>query len=284
MRTISKIAMACSLALMAGCVMVPKTFEADIRIEITHVQKQADDVLDYIEGKTGDDTPGATSSSRVFDPAAPLVLYAADHQQQPQIVPGIAGHAYYYAVDGEQRSLLYFPINQRPFHPSMIADQPAIYLDGHPTAESGRIVLASQLDDDSPRVRQIADSMKARYNDVQALKKKGYIGENNRGLIEIPPGARIDDPEEKNQVQRMIAAENQDRKALYAEVARLNKEQNLNVGTVERVYAQKRLERANSGEYFQLPAEGPDFDAIKNAALGKKLGPDCIPGAWIRVR
>lgn len=35
-----------------GCVVIPDTFEARITIDIRHVEAQADDVLDYVEGKT----------------------------------------------------------------------------------------------------------------------------------------------------------------------------------------------------------------------------------------
>ena len=108
--------------------------------------------------------------------------------------------------------------------------------------------------------------MKARFGDVEAAKKTGAVGENNRGFLEMIKPDAIADAEQRNNVQRVVAAENEDRKALYQEVARLNSDQNLTVGTVERIYAQKRLERAKSGEVFQLPPAGADFDAFAASA------------------
>ena len=87
----------------------------------------------------------------------------------------------------------------------------------------------------------------------------------------------------QSQVQRVIAAENKDRKALYLEIARINREQNLNVSTVEGIYAQEHLERAKAGEHFQLPVAGGDFEAFKRSPAGQRLASRCVPGAWVRI-
>lgn len=225
MRQLIKPAIAFSLAALIGCVVIPNTFEANIRIEIRHIQEQADGVLDYVEG-TSDELPGLAPSD----------------SQTSMILRGV-------------RSL-----------------------------RLASVAYAAELNDNTPRVKQIADSMKRRFTQVKALKKKGRVGENNRGMLEMAPGVRISDAEEKNEVQRAIAAENKDRKALYQEIARINRDQNLNVSTVEGIYAQKHLARARAGEHFQLPAAGGEFEAFKRSPAGQRLGSKCVPGAWVRIQ
>ena len=225
MKELLKPVMAFSLAALIGCVIIPSTFEANIRIEIRHIQEQAGGVLDYVEG-TSNELPG---------------LDAPSDNQTSMMLRGL-------------RSL-----------------------------RLASVAYAAELNDNTPRVKQIADSMKGRFAQVVALKKKGRVGENKRGMLELVPGVKIADAEEKNEVQRVIAAENKDRKALYQEIARINREQNLNVSTVESIYAQEHLQRARTGEHFQLPAAGGDFEAFKRSPAGQRLGSKCVPGAWVRI-
>ncbi|NLN92827.1 MAG: YdbL family protein [Candidatus Hydrogenedens sp.] len=137
---------------------------------------------------------------------------------------------------------------------------------------------------DSPLVREIAGKMRQRNSTIAALKKEGCLGENNRGYVELRDCEAVSDPEKKNETQKILAEENKDRKALYAEIARLNRDvPGVNVSKVESIYALERLRRAQSGEALQLPAADADFNAVKESALGKALGTACQPGAWVTV-
>jgi uncharacterized protein YdbL (DUF1318 family) len=226
MKRVSITGLAAVVAIFAGCVVIPDTFDANINVTIRHVQEQADQLLDYVSGKS-DELP-------------------------PIGVP-----------EDNQNSML---------------DRVLDRLD--PVQKA----YAADLNESSPRVQQIANSMKARFGKVEAAKKTGAVGENNRGFLEMIKPDAIADSNERNAVQQVIAAENQDRKALYQEIARLNSDQNLTVSAVERVYAQKRLERAKPGEAFQLPPAGDDFNAFAASATGKKLGAEAKPGAWVTIK
>lgn len=147
-----------------------------------------------------------------------------------------------------------------------------------------RIAYAAEFDGVSPAVTQAAEAMRARNRDILALKKGGSTGENFRGLLEMVHPEVFTDNEEKNAAQRLVAAENKNRKALYREIAQLNREQNLLVSVVERVHAGKRLERARPGDLFQLPPAGADFDAFKASPAGKRLGGTCQPEAWVTIQ
>lgn len=145
------------------------------------------------------------------------------------------------------------------------------------------IAHAQALKDDSPRVKQIAQSMRERHAELEALKAVKAVGETNRGYVELRPSDALNDAEAKNAAQRVIAAENEDRKALYQEIARLNKDAEVTVTLVERAYAQKRLERAKSGEIFQLPPAGDDLEAFRKSATGQRLGDQVAAGAWVAI-
>lgn len=136
----------------------------------------------------------------------------------------------------------------------------------------------------SPLARQIAEKLRERNPEIAALKQQGCLGENNRGYVELRDCDALSDADKRNAAQKTLAEENKDRKALYNEIARLNKEQgNVTVSMVESVYAMRRLERAASGEIFQLPPEGSNFDTFKASALGQRLGDQCKPGAWVTI-
>lgn len=228
MAHVAKVLSAAFLAAILGCINIPDTFEARIYIDIRHIQEQADQFLDYVEGK----------SETLPEFTAP----ADDQSSRAAFVP------------------MHFA---------------SLFTTG--------VAYAQELRDDSPLVKQIANAMRARHPQIEALKRTGAIGENNRGFVEIVDPGTFESAEAENEAQRLVAAENEDRRALYKEVARLNSAENVSVSTVEAVYALKRLERASSGHKVQLPPPGPNFDAFKASAQGQKLGAQAQPGAWVVI-
>ena len=88
----------------------------------------------------------------------------------------------------------------------------------------------------------IKDRMKQRLPVIADLKAKGIIGENNRGYLGFVTGARAQ--------EGVVAAENKDRKKIYNHFA---KQQNTTPDVVEKVQAQRKAQRAKSGEFFQNP-------------------------------
>ena len=226
MRRVSNGVTLLAVVLIVGCIVIPDTFDANITITIRHVEEQAGQILDFVEGKS-DTLPGLEESET----------------EKTSFL---------------QRTLDYLsPI---------------------------QVAYAAELKDTSPRITQIATKMKGRYSEVAAIKATGAVGETNRGLLQLQRPDRISGAEEKNRVQRIVAAENEDRKALYKEISRLNSDLDLDVGKVERIYALQRLERAKAGEYSQLPAPGADFDKIKASSRGQRLGAACVPGAWVTIK
>ena len=220
----------CATALLAvalGCVIrTEHKIDAHITLDIRHIADQAENVLDFVEGKT-DTLPG------LEDAAEPL-----SHR-------------------------LNFLNILNPIQ----------------TAHA-----ASLKETTSPRVREIATSMRERNPKIESLKQQGCLGETNRGYVELRDCAALQEASKRNEAQQTVADENQDRKALYAEIARLNRETpGITVAKVESIYAVERLSRARSGQIFQLPPPGDEFNAVKNSALGRDLDDKCVPNAWVTI-
>lgn len=149
---------------------------------------------------------------------------------------------------------------------------------------------AEELKTDSARIRQILKSIHERAARVGELKRQGCAGETNRGYLALRDCPAVAEADAKNEVQKVIAEENADRKAFYQELARLNSaDPNVTVAYVERVYAFERLKRAASGEVYQLPpasSEAPadlSFEAFEKLPLCGRLGDKCQPGAWVTI-
>jgi uncharacterized protein YdbL (DUF1318 family) len=145
-----------------------------------------------------------------------------------------------------------------------------------------RTAYAAEMKAESPAIRALARDMRERHDEVEKLKDRKLVGENNRGYLEVRPAADELPAEEKNAVQKLVTEENEDRKALYMEIVRLNEDATLSI--VEGVYADKRLERARPGEVFQLPPPGKRFEDFEETRLAQRLGDAAKPGAWVTIK
>lgn len=130
---------------------------------------------------------------------------------------------------------------------------------------------------------ELLSSLRERSAAIADLKGQTLVGETNRGYLELRNDTALDS-KKRNEIQRLVAAENKDRKSLYEEDARTEKERNATVSMIEHGYAIERLKRAKAGEWVQLPAKGEDFDAFKASPAGQRLGNECVPGAWVTLK
>ena len=211
---------------VAGCTLTTRhTIDAHITVDIRHITQQAENVLDFVEGKT-DTLPGLENVS----PTSSLL----DRMSAPFRFTQVA-HA------------------------------------------------AELKETSSPLVAQIATQMRNRFQELQAFKTRQAIGENNRGYVELRPEADALETGERTAAERIVAAENNDRRALYREIARLNRADGITVVKVEEIYYLERLNRARSGEIFQLPAGGAVLDDFRQSATGRRLGEAVRPNAWVAI-
>ena len=79
----------------------------------------------------------------------------------------------------------------------------------------------ADLNADSPQVRQLKNSMRARYNGLKQFYAKGWVGLQNDGLIVVRNPGDIA-LAMRSQVKQLVAAENNDRRALYQAIAVAN--------------------------------------------------------------
>lgn len=94
----------------------------------------------------------------------------------------------------------------------------------------------------TPQVEQALLSRKARFDNLEAYKAGGVIGENNRGYVEL---LGLD-----SRAADLVGAENRDRKVIYQTIA----EQNgiaLQMDVIEKVFAQVQHEKARPGYKIQ---------------------------------
>lgn len=90
---------------------------------------------------------------------------------------------------------------------------------------------------------EIKTSIRARVNDIHALKKAGAVGEDSRGYLGIV------DASKGSKVKELVEAENADRRALYQILAR---EHGVSVAEEERANARARHERAPKGDWIEV--------------------------------
>lgn len=80
---------------------------------------------------------------------------------------------------------------------------------------------AADINIQSPAVKALRASMEKRFAGLQAYYQSGSVGMTNNGLIEVRDLNAVALRERKT-VNALVADENRDRKALYAEIARAN--------------------------------------------------------------
>jgi len=95
---------------------------------------------------------------------------------------------------------------------------------------------------DSVPAQGIKERMKDRLPVIVELKTQGIVGENNRGYLDFVGNVKTR--------EALIAQENQDRKTVYAHIA---KQQNTSLSVVEKNRALQLIERAAPGTYVQMP-------------------------------
>lgn len=95
---------------------------------------------------------------------------------------------------------------------------------------------------DSVPAQGIKERMKERLPVIVELKTQGIVGENNRGYLDFVGNVKTH--------EALIVQENQDRKTVYAHIA---KQQNTSLSVVEKNRALQLIERAAPGTYVQMP-------------------------------
>lgn len=105
----------------------------------------------------------------------------------------------------------------------------------------------------NPAIRKIIDSRAERLPAVNRLKSAGVVGESNRALLEIRNLQRLDDLRARAEAQRLVREENEDREALFKEIARAKGVDFEQLPLVRETYAETMRQYARPGDLIQLP-------------------------------
>ncbi len=97
----------------------------------------------------------------------------------------------------------------------------------------------------TPDVQNVLNHRKARVRELQALKAKGLIGENNKGFITILK------PSIQSKEKKLVEAENHDRKLIYNTVVAQNHLGSEGLAKVEKEFAKTHRDRTKQGNLIQ---------------------------------
>ncbi len=101
----------------------------------------------------------------------------------------------------------------------------------------------------SPAINALQAKMKQRHERLHPFYQTGAIGLTSNGLITLREASAVP-LKDRNTVNTLIAEENQDRKALYAEIARANGHPEWE-SDIQETFARRWISNAAKGWWFQ---------------------------------
>ena len=107
----------------------------------------------------------------------------------------------------------------------------------------------ANLEINTPAVAALQSSMQKRHADLAPLFANGAIGLTRDGAVALREVNAVP-LAQRQQVNGLIAAENQDRSALYKEIARANGKPEWEA-EIRATFAQRWIDKAQGGWYFQ---------------------------------
>jgi uncharacterized protein YdbL (DUF1318 family) len=102
----------------------------------------------------------------------------------------------------------------------------------------------------NPAIRALKDSIKQRSDAIKPYMDRGNVGIGQDGLLAIrsTDGLSL---KERADVKQLIDAENRDREALYAEIAKANNIPKDNIPKIKSIFAKSWIEQARPGWLIQ---------------------------------
>lgn len=126
-----------------------------------------------------------------------------------------------------------------------------------------RVTLASRaayaaepnLDIETPEIRRIVESRKARWPNIVPLLDKGFVGEALDGTLkEVDPS--VLSIRDLAQARQLVKAENKDRTDLYAEIAKANNLPASDVPKIAAKFAEVNRDKLKAGQYYEKKVDG----------------------------
>jgi len=106
----------------------------------------------------------------------------------------------------------------------------------------------ANLNINSPAITAIQSKMKARHNQLKSFYASGAVGLTSKGLITVRDAKAIA-LKDRNKVKGLVADENKDRNALYAEIARANGHPEWQAD-IQATFASRWVQKAAKGWWY----------------------------------
>lgn len=101
----------------------------------------------------------------------------------------------------------------------------------------------------TPGINKLKSAMTARHEELKPYYNSGSVGMDQNGFITIREESAIP-LKDRNTVKKLVANENQDREALYREVARANGHPEWE-GDIQAIFARRWVANAPSGWWYK---------------------------------
>ena len=95
----------------------------------------------------------------------------------------------------------------------------------------------------TPEVTQALNGRKARYQELQSAKAKGWIGESNQALVKALKNS--------SEAFDIVSAENSDRQVIYRTIAEQHHLGAAGLSQVRVAFAETQRDRARPGDFIQ---------------------------------
>lgn len=113
----------------------------------------------------------------------------------------------------------------------------------------GSVLAQANLEINTPAIAALQASMQQRHAQLAGFYASGAVGLTRDGNIALRDANAVPLPQ-RQQVNSLIAAENQDRAALYREIARANGKPEWE-NDIRATFAQRWIQKAQPGWYYQ---------------------------------
>lgn len=108
----------------------------------------------------------------------------------------------------------------------------------------------ADLDIDSEEIRKLQAGMKSRFNSLANFYGKGFIGIKRDGLIGIKDASNIP-LKDRNEANKLVSAENNDRDALYRAIANANGHPEW-YEQIKSTFAERWISNAKDGWWYEV--------------------------------
>src|SRR5574340_462544 len=110
-------------------------------------------------------------------------------------------------------------------------------------------LAAADLEINTPAISQLKNAMQSRHGQLAGYYASGAVGLTRDGLVALRDASAVP-LAQRQAVNGLVAAENQDRQALYREIARANGHPEWEE-EVRTTFAQRWVQKAASGWWYQ---------------------------------